>query len=122
MRKFFARLEEKHNVLEILRKFSKYLFIKLRKCIILTYFPKKINKPCVNFLGVWMKNSNCWEILKISDENSIEKLTFYFGNLLLKIEPSEITPFFKKKFRLGGGNFPPFPLPLATPLQLECRF
>ena len=38
------------------------------------------------------------KILKIFDENSIEKLNFYFifilKNLLLKIERSETTPFF----------------------------
>ena len=49
---------------------------------------------------------NFEKILKIFDENSIEKLNFYFifilENLLLKIEPSEITPF----FGFGGGGFP----------------
>ena len=38
--------------------------------------------------------------------------------MLLKIELSEITPFFYNNFFcFGGGGFPPFP-PLATPLQL----
>ena len=45
-------------------------------------FVKKFNKACVKFLRVWTKSSNCWEILrkfsKVSDENSIEKLTFLF--------------------------------------------
>ena len=61
---------------------------------------------------------NFEKILKIFDENSIEKLKFYlflflilfFENLLLKIEPSEITPFFYNKFfRFRGGGFPPSP-------------
>ena len=53
------------------------------------------------------------KILKIFDENSIENLNFYFifilffENLLLNIEPSEITPVFYNIFRFrGGGDFP----------------
>ena len=45
-------------------------------------------------------------------ENSIEKFNFIFifENLLLKIEPSEITPlFYNNFFGFGGGGFPPFP-------------
>ena len=35
------------------------------------------------------------KILKIYDENSIEKLNFnYFWNMLLQLDPSEITSFF----------------------------
>ena len=57
---------------------------------------------------------NFEKILKFFDENSIENLNFFifyfyfFENLLLKIEPSEITPFFYNKFFGfgGGGNFP----------------
>ena len=64
---------------------------------------------------------NFEKILKIFDENSIEKLNFYFilffENLLLKIEPSEITPVFYNIFSVsGGGGFPPSPL--ATPLGM----
>ena len=47
---------------------------------------------------------NFEKFLKFFDENSIENLNFFiflfsyfFENLLLKIEPSEITPFFYKK-------------------------
>ena len=32
---------------------------------------------------------------------------YFFGNLLLKIEPSEITPFFFNNFFGLGGGFPP---------------
>ena len=90
-------------------------------------FFKKFNKPFVTFLRVWTKNANCWEILrtfwkslmKILLKNWIFILFFilFFENLLLKIEPSEITPVFYNNFFGfgGGGNFPPF-LPLATPL------
>ena len=62
---------------------------------------------------------NFEKILKFFDENSIEKLNFLFffiliffsfENLLLKIELSEITPFFYNNFfGFGGGDFPPFP-------------
>ena len=52
---------------------------------------------------------NFEKIMKFFDENSIEKLNFYFtlGNLLLKIEPSEMTPFFYNNF-FGFRGFPPF--------------
>ena len=62
---------------------------------------------------------NFEKILKIFDENSIEKLNFYFilflffilffENLLLKIEPSEITPVFYNNFFGFGGGISPFP-------------
>ena len=61
------------------------------------------------------KNANCWEILKIFDENCIEKLNFYFifrkfvsknrafGNNIICLQ---------QFFRFGeGGNFPPVPPP-----------
>ena len=53
---FFARLDEKDNLLEILRKFSSENYL---KGIILAYFSKRFNKPCVNVLRVWTKNANC---------------------------------------------------------------
>ena len=59
------------------------------------------------------------KILKFFDENSIEKLHFYsflflffisFENLLLKIELSEITPFFYNNFfGFRGGGISPLP-------------
>ena len=62
----------------------------------LSIFFKEVNKHCGNFSRFWTKNANCWEILKIFDENSIEKLNFLFyyflEDLLVKIEPSETTP------------------------------
>ena len=43
------------------------------------------------------------------DENSIEKLHFllFLENLLVKIEPSEITPFFYNNSFGFGGRIPP---------------
>ena len=51
---------------------------------------------------------NFEKTLEIFDGNSIEKLNFIFilENLLLTIEPSEITPFSTTIFRFRGGNFP----------------
>ena len=63
--------------------------------------------------------------MKIFDENSIEKMEFfyfyfYFGKVSLKIEPVEITPFFYNNvFGFGEGKFPPSPL--ATPLGATSR-
>ena len=57
---------------------------------------------------------NFEKILKFFDENSIENLNLYFifilENVLLKIELSEITPFFYNIFFGFRGEFPPFPL------------
>ena len=69
----------------------------------------------------WTKNANYGEILKNFDENSIEKLNFSFifilENLLLKLEPPEITPFSTTIFPVSGG-LPSF-LPLAMPLKIS---
>ena len=76
-------------------KFAKYFLRKLQKCIILAYFSKKFNKPCVNFSRVRTKNTNCWEILRNFEKlwykfnREIEFFTI-FGKWLLKIERSEI--------------------------------
>ena len=53
---------------------------------------------------------NVEKILKIFDEKSTENLIFlyFWEKLLLKIEPSEITPFFYNNFfRFGGEGFEP---------------
>ena len=71
MRYFFARLDEKHQLL-----------------------------------------GNFEKILKTFDKNSIGKLNFQrvLEKLLLKIEPSEITPFFyNNSFDFGGGDVPCVP-------------
>ena len=116
-------MDEKHNLLDTLRKFWKNFFRKLVKMHYISILFKKVNKPCVNFLRVWTKNANCWEILRKIWKfwwKYYRKFEFFFifylENLLLKIEPSEITPFFYSNFfGFGGGGFPPF-LPLATRL------
>ena len=58
MGEFFARLDEKDNLLEILRKFSKILKIFFRILLKMHYFSiffEIFNKPRVNFLRVWTK-------------------------------------------------------------------
>ena len=78
------------------------------------YFPlfcKIISKPCVKFSRVWTKITmdlgKFEKILKIFDENSMEKLNFFiyfWENMWIKIETSEITSFFYKNFcRFGCG-------------------
>ena len=52
MRYFFAHLDEKHNLWEILTKFSYALFY---------HIFQKSNKPWVKFFCVWTKNTNWWE-------------------------------------------------------------
>ena len=72
-------------------------------------FFKIFNQQCVNFLRDWTKNTNCWEILR-KMQKKIEFLII-LENFLLKIEPSEIIPFFYNIFSVGGwgGGFPPSP-------------
>ena len=81
-------------------------------------FFKTFNKPLLIFCAFGQKRKlfgNFETILKIFDENSMEKLNFYFififilETLLQKIEPSEITPFFYNNFFGFGGGFPPSP-------------
>ena len=62
-----------------LSKISKNFIKKSSKMHYFSLFHTIFDKPCV-FSHVWTKNTNCWEsfekMLKISDENSIEKLSF----------------------------------------------
>ena len=89
-------MDEKHNLLENLRKFSKIFknFLrKLQKCIILAYFSENLINHALNFCAFDEKRKwfgNCEKILKIFVENSIDKWHFklFLENLLLKIELS----------------------------------
>ena len=49
MRYFFARFDEKHNLLEIYRKFSKNFLRNLLKCIILAYISKDLSNHALIF-------------------------------------------------------------------------
>ena len=68
---------------------------------------------------------NFEKILKFFDENSLEKLNFlyFFENLLLKIELSEITTFFYNNFfGFGGRDFPPSPPGYALGIIALCNY
>ena len=102
-------MDEKHNFLEIFENFHKNMLKTHYFCI----FFKKFNKPCVNFSRVSTKNANCWEILKVFDENSIDKLNLYFififfRKFVTKNRAFENnTIFLQQFFRFGGGGCPP---------------
>ena len=124
MRYFFARFDDKHNLLEILGKIST-IFNKILKKIAkmhdLSIFFKKFNKPWVDFSLVWTKNANCWEILQVFDENPIEKFHFYFRIFVTKNRAFGNNTIFLQQFLqffLGGGISP---FPLATPMLSSMR-
>ena len=77
------------------------------------FLEKDLTNHALIFLRVWTKNANCWKILKIFDENSIEKCYFYFGKFGTKNRAfGNNTIFLQHFFSVGG-----FPTPLlATPL------
>ena len=114
------------NFEKIFENFSNDFLRKLLKIRYFSIFFKRFNKPCVNFLRVWPKTQSVgkfWENFENFWWKFYRKIEFFIfiflENLLLKIEPSEITPFFFNNFFGfgGGGEFPP-PFPLATPLNL----
>ena len=83
-------------------------------------FFKKISKLCVKFLSVWTKNTIGLEIfekiLKIFDENSIEKFNFYLflGKVVAKTTAfGNNIVFLQQFFRFGRGFEPPNPPPCA---------
>ena len=108
---------------ENIRKFSKYFLRKLLKCIILPYFSKGFNKPCVNFSRLWTKNTNRWETLR--------KLWNFWWKFNRKFEFLAIFGMFVTENRAFGNNiiflqqffpfrrdFPPFHPGYATAYYL----
>ena len=120
MRLFFARLDEKHNLLESFEKIFEIFPKKIAKnALFLHIFQKKLTNHSLIFCPFGRKTQivgKFWE----NFENfrckfywKIEFLFFilFFENVLLKIEPSEITPvFYNNFFGFGGGGISPFPL------------
>ena len=112
----------KNKVIGNFEKTFKNFLQKIAKNALFCIFFNIFSKPCVTFSRVWTKNANCWEILKISDENSIEKLNFYFilnfifRKFVTKNRAFGNNHFSTTIFSLSGG-FPPFPL--ATPLATD---
>ena len=96
----------------------------MQKLLYFRLFCKEITKPCVKFSRGWTKNTICWgnfeKILKLFDENSIEKLNLYlffvkyvaknrnFGNNII---------FLQQFFPVRGGVQTTKPPPLRTPLN-----
>ena len=118
-----ARLDEKHKISGNYEKIFKRFLQKFVKMLYFSIFFKRCNKPMRSFFAVWTKNTNCWDILrkfwkflmKIQLKNWI--LLWFLENLLLKIEPSEITQFYYNNFfGFGGGDSSP-PLPPLPPLN-----
>ena len=79
-------------------------------CCIFAYFAKKLQNQALNFRAFGRKTQLVGEILRIFDENSIEKLNFYlfFGKFVAKNRNSEITSFsYNNFFLFGGGSLNP---------------
>ena len=109
-------MDEKHNCLGIyLRKLSKVSWENSKKCIILADSQQNLKAMRWFFARLAEKYKslgNFEKILKIIDENSIEKLNFslFLEKLWLKIEPSEIASFFYNNlFQFRGGDVPSVP-------------
>ena len=131
MRLFFARLDEKHNLLQSFEKIFKNFPKKIAKNALFCHiFQKNLTNHSLIFCAFGRKTQivgKFWEFLmKILLKNWIFILflifilffILFFENLLLKIEPSEITPvFYNNSFGFGGGEFPPFP-PWLRPCRL----
>ena len=113
---FFARLNEKHNLLESFEKNCESFHKTIAKSTLFLHISlKELTNNVLIFCAFWTKNANCWEILrkfwkflmKILLKYWIFILILFFENFLVKIEPSEITPVFYNNF-FGLGDFPPF--------------
>ena len=120
MRLFFARLDEKHNLLE---SFEKIFLRKLLKMHYFCIFFKKFNKPCVNFCPFGRKMQIVVKFLKNFEENSIEKLNFYFiFNFIFRKFVTKYRAFgnntsFLQQFFSVSGDFPHFPVGYALALR-----
>ena len=107
---------------ECFQKFWNIFFGKLLKCIISAYFSNKLTISALGFCAFGRKTHivrKFWDNFEIFWWKFYRKIEFFifyfyylffFENLLLKIELSEITPFFYNNFfRFREGGFPPFP-------------
>ena len=95
-------------------KIFKKLLKKIAKINYFSIFSKDVTNQPFASLDEKRKIFGKFEkILKDFDENSIENVNFYFifilENLLVKIEPSEITPFFYNNCFSVSGGCPPIP-------------
>ena len=90
----------------------------------LSIFLKRFNKSCANFSRVLTKNAvlgNFEKILKIFDENSLEKWNFLFFRKFVTKNTAfrNNTIFLQQFFRFRRGGIPPFPPGYALGLKGE---
>ena len=132
MRLWYARLDKKHNLLESFEKIFENFPKKIAKnALFLLIFQKNLTNHSFIFCAFGQKTQivgKFWENFENFWWKFYWKIEFlfyfilFFENLLLKIEPSEITPVFYTSFlvlfpseitpgrSLGGkGEIPPFP-------------
>ena len=117
-------MDKKHkNSWEILRKFRKFsknFLRKFRKILVLAYLSKNLTNHALIFCAFGRKTQivvKFWENFEIFWYKFLRKMEIlfflflffiFFDNLLLKIELSEITPFFYNNFfGFGGGGISP---------------
>ena len=109
-------MDEKHkllgNVEKILKIFKNFLK-KIAKMHYFSIFFKRLTNHALNFCAFGRKTQivgKFWENFENFWWKFYRKLHFYFifilENLLVKIEPSEITPFFYNNFSVWVGEFP----------------
>ena len=120
MRLFFARLDEKHNLLESFEKIFESFPKKIAKNAFFVYISKKLTNHSLIFAHFDEKPKvlrNFEKILKIFDENSIENLNSYFIFYFLfyfifrKFVTKNRTfgNNTQQFFRFRGGGISPFP-------------
>ena len=82
MRLFFARLDEPHNLLESFEKTFENSHKNIAKnALFLHIFQKNLTNHELIFCEFGPKPQIVGKFLKIFDENSIEKLNFYFSKI-----------------------------------------
>ena len=96
-----------HDAGEFSKVFNEFLN-KIAKCISLAYFSKDFKNYGSISRAFGRKNTN--ENLLSKFNRKIEFLTIFLKNLMLEIEPSEISSFFyNNSFHFGRGNVPYVP-------------
>ena len=131
----FARLDEKHPIVrkiwEIWENFQKNSLKNCLKCITLAYFQKNLTNPVLLFRAFGRKIlivGKFWENFENFWWKFNRKIEFLAscGKVVVKIEPSEITPFFYSNFFDfgGGGTFrvPPLAAPMHFWLEIQNSF
>ena len=110
---------------ENFRKFSKFFLRNLLICIILAYVTKALTNHLLLLCAFWWKTQivgKCWENLKIFDENSIEKLLFYFFIFWKFVTKNRAfgnhTIFLRQFFRFRRGGVSP--TPCLRPFVASC--